>query len=53
MWLSGLRTQPCLCEDVRLIPGLTQWVREQVLPQAAVQVADTAQIGVAVAVAVM
>ena len=24
LWLSGLRTQCCLCEDAGLIPGLTQ-----------------------------
>ena len=24
LWLSGLRTQCCLCEDVGSIPGLTQ-----------------------------
>ena len=26
MWLSSLRIQHCLCEDVGSIPGLTQWV---------------------------
>ena len=28
MWLSGLRTQHCLCEEVGLIPGLTRWVKD-------------------------
>ena len=36
LWLSGLRTQCCLCEDVGSIPGLTQWVKDLVLPQAMV-----------------
>ena len=27
MWLSGLRTQCCLCEDVGSKPGFTQWVK--------------------------
>ena len=30
MRLSGLRTQHCLSEDVGLIPGLTQWVKDLV-----------------------
>ena len=25
VWLSGLRTQRCLCKDVGLIPGLALW----------------------------
>ena len=36
---------PTQChEDVGSIPALTQWVGDLVLPQAAVQVADVAQI---------
>ena len=31
LWLSGLRTQPCLHED--LILGLAQWVKEPTFPQ--------------------
>ena len=39
-WLSGLRTLHCVCEDVGSMPGLVQWVKDLVLPQAAAQVAD-------------
>ena len=35
LWLSRLRTQHCLCEDARSIPGLTQWVNDLALAQAA------------------
>ena len=44
VWLSGLRTQHCVCEDVGLIPGFVQWVKDLMLPQAAGQVADVARI---------
>ena len=33
-----------ICEDSSSIPGLTQWVKDQVLPKAAVQAADVAQL---------
>ena len=35
--LSRLRTQHCLCENWGSIPGLAQWVKDMVLPQAVVQ----------------
>ena len=44
MWLSGLRTQHCLREEMSSIPGLTQWIKDLVLPQDVVLVADTAWI---------
>ena len=34
LWLSGLRTRGRLCAGVCLIPGLAQWVKDQVLLQA-------------------
>ena len=44
LWLSGLRTQHSVCEDMNSIPGLAQWVKDLVLPQAVVQVSNTAWI---------
>ena len=44
LWLSKLRTQHCLCEDVNLIPGLVQWVKDLALLQTVVQVTDVAWI---------
>ena len=44
MWLSRLRTQHSVCEDVGSIPGLAQWVMDLVLPQAAAEVADAVWI---------
>ena len=32
LWLSRLRIQCCLCEDVDLIPGLAQWLKDPALP---------------------
>ena len=43
MWLSGLKTSVSY-EDVGLIPGLSQWVKDLVFPQVAAQVADTTWI---------
>ena len=31
LWLSRLRTQHIVCEDVSLIPDLAQWVKDLVL----------------------
>ena len=33
LWLSRLRTQHTVHEDAGLIPGLSQWVKDLVLPQ--------------------
>ena len=44
LWLSGLRTQHCLCEDAGSIPGLTQCVKDLVLLQAAPEFADVTWI---------
>ena len=44
LWLSRLRTQHSVPEDASFIPGLTQWVKDPALLQAAAQVADAAQI---------
>ena len=38
LWLSGLRTRLCLCEENGGVPGLTQWLNDSVLLQAAAQV---------------
>ena len=40
LWLRGLRTWCCLCEDASSIPGLGLWVKDPALQQAAAQVAD-------------
>ena len=34
LWLSRLRTQYNVCEDVSSIPGLTPWVKDLALQQA-------------------
>ena len=34
LWLSRLRTRCYLSEDVGLIPGTSQWVKDLALPQA-------------------
>ena len=44
LWYSRLRTWCSLCEDVGLIPSLTQWVKDPVLPQSMAWVTDVAQI---------
>ena len=40
-WVKNLTS---IYEDVVLIPGLTQWVKDLVLPQAVAQVTGAAQI---------
>ena len=51
LWLSGLRHQNSVHEDVGLIPGLTQWVKDQAFLQAAngLQMQLGSRIAVAVA----
>ena len=44
LWLSGLRTQHCLCEDTGSVPGLTQQVKDPALHQAVAEVTNAAQI---------
>ena len=44
LWLNGLRTRPHVHEDAGLIPGLTQWVKCPLLPQAAVLAEDATRI---------
>ena len=48
LWLIRLRTQNCVHEDVGLIPGLFQWVKDLALLKA---VTDVVWIRIAVAVA--
>ena len=43
LWLCGLRTCCCLCENVGSILGLTQWIKDPALPPATAQVTDAAQ----------
>ena len=44
LWLSGLRIPDSLQKDMGSIPGLTQWVKDPTLLQAAVEVPDVAWI---------
>ena len=44
LWFIRLRAQHSLCENTGSIPGLAQWVTDQVLPQAAAKVANVAQM---------
>ena len=43
LWLSGLRIRHSV-HEVGSTPGLAQWVKGLVLPQASAQVTDVAQI---------
>ena len=44
LWLSKIRTQHSVCEDVCLIPGLAQWVKDPAWPWAVASVAGVARI---------
>ena len=44
LYLSRLRSQHSVCEDEGSIPGLTHWVKDPELLQAAVKVEDVAWI---------
>ena len=44
LWLSGLRTRYSFSEDVDLIPGLPQGVKDLTFPQAAAWVTDAARV---------
>ena len=35
LWISGLRMRHSVCEDANSMPGLSQWVKDPALPQAA------------------
>ena len=44
LWISGLRMRHSVCEDANSMPGLSQWVKDPALPQAAAQITDMAWI---------
>ena len=44
LWLRGLGTRHSVHEDEGSIPGLTQWVKDLMMPQAVAKVVDTAWI---------
>ena len=44
LWLRGLRTQHRLCEAPGVIPGLSQWVKDPMLPQTVAKATDGARI---------
>ena len=44
LWLSRLRTQHSVHEDLGSIPGLTWWVKDPLLLQAPAYATDAAQI---------
>ena len=51
-WLIRLRNQSCLCEVLSSIPGLSQWVKDLVLPHRSQMLPHRSQMQLGSSVAV-